>query len=152
MFWHRFLLKDCKPASRPQPLTPARPGKYVKKSDGTYVQHLRDGTRQPVFAGDLGQNFPVLTLTTDQGLFPSYLHLAFTVGLRVCWFPGTDHQESRVLDSTMVACGLGHLDAKVLFLARFNYGPVQKSLSAGGRWFGVQKYATEVMLTKLVVS
>ena len=86
-----------------------------------------------------------MSATTDQGLFAAYILLAYHVGLRLAWFPGCNHQDSNALDSTMAACGLDHLDAKVRFLARFNYGPIQKSLSASGHWFGVQKHAAEAL-------
>ena len=56
------------------------------------------------------------------------------------------------MDSVMAASGLEHLDAKVLFTVQFNDKPKQKSMSASGRVFGVQKKSTEAMLSKLQAS
>ena len=53
------------------------------------------------------------------------------------------------MDSVMAASGLEHLDAKVLFMAQLNWKPKQKSMSASGRFFGVQRKATAALLSQL---
>jgi hypothetical protein len=51
---------------------------------------------------------------------------------RLCYFPDINHQTSNIDKGVFSACGLGHVDAKSMFLARFRHGPF--SGSGGGHW------------------
>ena len=85
---------------------------------------------------------PVLALTTDQdsAMFGAHCLLAYNEGLRVCWFPDCNHQESNADAAVLAASGFSNLEAKITFLARFNHGPY-----SGGRWLGQQREACEVL-------
>ena len=77
---------------------------------------------------------PVLTITSDQAspLFRAALHLSMKLRLRLVWFPDINHVEHRVDKGIMDACGLDHLNEKVLFLGRLHRGPKK----AAGKWHG----------------
>ena len=85
---------------------------------------------------------PVLTMTSDQGsnLFATYVHLAYTVGLRLVYFPDINHIESNVENGIFEAINFGHLTEKSLFLSRLHHGPRRSE----GRWHVQIKYAFKV--------
>ena len=67
-------------------------------------------------------------MTSDQGsnLFATYVHLAFTVGLRLLYFPDINHIEANVENGIIDAMNFGHLAEKSLFLARLHHSPPKK--------------------------
>ena len=81
-------------------------------------------------------------MTSDQGsnLFATYVHLAYTVGLRLVYFPDINHIESNVESGIFVAINFEHLTEKSLFLARLHHAPRRSE----GRWHSQIKYAFEV--------
>ena len=85
---------------------------------------------------------PILTKTTDQGsnLFATYIHLAYTIGLRAFWFPDINHVESNVETGVFEAINFEHLAEKSLFLARLHHAPKRSE----GRWHSQIKHAFEV--------
>jgi len=85
---------------------------------------------------------PILTMTSDQGsnLFATYVHLAYTVGLRLVYFPDMNHIESNVENGIFDAINFEHLTEKSLFLARLHHGPKRSE----GRWHSQIKSAFEV--------
>ena len=85
---------------------------------------------------------PILTMTSDQGsnLFATYVHLAYTVGLRLTYFPDINHIESNVENGIFDAMNFGHLAEKSLFLARLHHAPRRSE----GRWHVQIKYAFKV--------
>jgi hypothetical protein len=76
-------------------------------------------------------------------MFASHVWLAYHVGLRMVWFPDINHQEANIDSGMMAASGLEQVDAKVLFLSRFNHGPWR-----GGRWLGVQREAAQALVCR----
>jgi len=82
----------------------------------------------------------VLCLTTDQGLFRAYVHLAYTERLRVAWFPDMNHMDANLDKTLLEALNLSHCTEKVQFLSRLNRGPNK----AAGRWFGQIRRAFQV--------
>jgi hypothetical protein len=77
-----------------------------------------------------GEPFPLLCWTSDQGVFAAYIFLAVSAGLRIAFFPDANHQESNIDASLLPAINLGHLDDKMLFLARLKHGPNREA----GHW------------------
>ena len=77
-------------------------------------------------------------MISDQGLFRTGIDLMYGLGLRVLYFPGIDHIESRIDTGMMEALDLGHLSAKALFLSNLNHKPDL----APGKWHRqIQKIA-----------
>ena len=64
-----------------------------------------------------------MSMISDQGLFRTGIDLMYGLGLRVLYFPGIDHIESRIDTGMMEALDLGHLSAKALFLSQLNFKP-----------------------------
>ena len=79
-----------------------------------------------------GDQLPLLSWVSDQGLFAAYLFLAVDQGYRLAFFADACHQESNIDSSLLDAIGYGHLDDKMLFIARFKHGPCINA----GHWFG----------------
>ena len=81
-------------------------------------------------------------MTSDQGsnLFATYVHLAYTVGLRLVYFPDINHIEANVENGIFEAINFEHLSEKSLFLARLHHGPKRSE----GRWHSQIKYAFKV--------
>ena len=90
----------------------------------------------------LNQPVPILTMTSDQGsnLFATYVHLSYTVGLRLVYFPDINHIESNVENGIFPAINFGHLTEKSLFLAKLHHAPKRSE----GRWHSQIKQAFEV--------
>ena len=83
-------------------------------------------------------------MISDQGLFRTGIDLMYGLGLRVLYFPGIDHQESRIDTGMMEALDLGHLTGKALFLSRLTRGPEKKP----GRWHRQIRRVCEVFKSK----
>ena len=85
---------------------------------------------------------PILTMTSDQGsnLFATYVHLAYTIGLRLVYFADINHIESNVENGIFEVINFGHLIEKSLFLARLHHAPKRSE----GRWHSQIKNAFEV--------
>jgi len=89
--------------------------------------------------GDPHADSPILALTRDQGsyLFASYMHLANHVGLRLVWFPDSNHCESNTEKGILAACGMAQVSEKSQWLSRLNNGLVR----GRGQWFMEMKHA-----------
>ena len=85
---------------------------------------------------------PILTMTSDQGsnLFATHVHLAYTIGLRLVYFPDINHIEANVENGIFDAIGFGHLTEKSFFLSRLHHAPKRSE----GRWHVQIKYAFKV--------
>ena len=81
-------------------------------------------------------------MTSDQGsnLFATHVHLAYTIGLRLVYFPDINHIEANVENGIFDAIGFGHLTEKSFFLSRLHHAPKRSE----GRWHVQIKYAFKV--------
>lgn len=93
---------------------------------------------------------PILTMTSDQGsnFFASYVHLAYTIGLRLVYFPDMNHIESNVENGIFDAINFSHLTEKSLFLARLHHAPKRSE----GRWHSQIKFAFQVSQLDVVAT
>ena len=87
-----------------------------------------------MFRGAALREARLLTWTSDQGLFAAQMYLCVALGYRLLFFPDVNHQAHNIDKSVLKACGIGHLDGKTMFLARFRHGPF--SQGEGGHWQG----------------
>ena len=75
---------------------------------------------------------PVLTWTSNQGLFASQMFLC-SRGFRLFYFPDCCHMSANVDKNVMNMCRLDHVDAKILYPKTFRHGPFAARW-AGGHW------------------
>ena len=90
----------------------------------------------------------ILTLTSDQGLFPMAVKLIYGKGdasgcdgrIRAWWFPDWNHQVDNVLGGVLSPISMEHIDKKTLHIAKMRYGPKKRQ----GLWNSQLRKAWEV--------
>ena len=111
------------------------------------VGNVKDPPMYMPFADDLC-DAELLTITSDQGLFPMSVKLIYGGGhtpgcdgqIRAWWFADWNHQVDNVLSGVLSPIAMGHLDTKALHIAKMRYGPKKRQ----GLWSSQLREAWQV--------